>query len=152
MSEASEGALRGAELDHVHVYVPDRARAATWYRDVLGLAVVVEHAHWAVDGGPLTVSGDGGKSGVALFEGAAPSSDGEKRRVIALRAAGEVFLEFVAGVERLALVDRHGAAVRAADVVDHGESFSIYFSDPWGNPFEVTTYDAELIRARLDGR
>ncbi len=151
MSEASEGALRGAELDHVHVFVPDRARAAAWYRDVLGLAVVVEHAHWAVDGGPLTVSGDGGKSGVALFEGAAPTG-GEKRRVIALRAASEDFLEFVAGIERLALVDRHGAAVTARDVVDHGESFSIYFCDPWGNPFEVTTYDAEEIRARRGGR
>lgn len=151
MSEASEGALRGAELDHVHVFVPDRARAAVWYRDVLGLVVVVEHAHWAVDGGPLTVSGDGGKSGVALFEGAAPAGS-EKRRVIALRAAGEDFLDFVAGIERLAVVDRDGAAVKATDLVDHGESFSIYFCDPWGNPFEVTSYDAELVRARLDAR
>ena len=150
MREASEGALRGAELDHVHVFVSDRARAATWYRDVLGLAVVVEHAHWAVDGGPLTVSGDGGKSGVALFEGEAPAGR-EQRRVVALRVAGEDFLDFVRGIESLALIDRNGAAVTSKDVVDHDESFSIYFSDPWGNPFEITTYDAELVRARLDG-
>ena len=128
MSETSEGALRGAELDHVHVFVPERDRAAAWYRDVLGLAVVLEHAHWAADGGPLTVSGDGGTSGVALFEGEAPSG-GERRRVVALRVA-----------------------VRASDVVDHGESFSIYFVDPWGNPFEVTSYDAELVRSRLGAR
>ena len=34
-----------------------------------------------------------------------------------------------------------------ASTSDHGESFSIYFADPWGNPFEVTSYDAEEIRA-----
>lgn len=151
MNEAIEGALRGAELDHVHVFVPDRASAAAWYRDVLGLAVVVEHAHWAVDGGPLTVSGDGGKSGVALFEGEAPSGS-EKRRVVALRVSGDDFLDFLAGIGRHAPVDRHGRAVTAGDVVDHDESFSIYFCDPWGNPFEVTTYDAELVRARLPAR
>ncbi|MBK7972962.1 MAG: VOC family protein [Deltaproteobacteria bacterium] len=151
MSETSEGALRGAELDHVHVFVPERDRAAAWYRDVLGLAVVLEHAHWAADGGPLTVSGDGGTSGVALFEGEAPSG-GERRRVVALRVAGEDLLDFLAGLERHGLVDRHGAAVRASDVVDHGESFSIYFVDPWGNPFEVTSYDAELVRSRLGAR
>jgi catechol-2,3-dioxygenase len=35
--------------------------------------------------------------------------------------------------------------------VDHGLAWSLYFADPDGNPYEITTYDhaavAELLRA-----
>jgi catechol-2,3-dioxygenase len=35
---------------------------------------------------------------------------------------------------------------------DHDQSLSLYFSDPDGNPIELTTYDAALARSRLSGR
>ncbi len=144
----AEPSFRAGSLDHVHVFVPDRDRAVAWYRAVLGLEVVVEHAHWAADGGPLTISADGGQSGVALFEGAAPA-DRERRRVIAFRVDGEAFAGFVSSVATLGLVDRHGEPVTSASVVDHGEAFSIYFADPWGNPYEITSYDVDSVRTAL---
>ena len=30
---------------------------------------------------------------------------------------------------------------------DHGESLSLYFSDPDGNPFEITCTDSAALRA-----
>ena len=37
----------------------------------------------------------------------------------------------------------------SVDPVDHGKAWSLYFSDPWGNPYEITTYDYELVEGRL---
>lgn len=57
-------------LDHVHIRVPDRALAAQWYSENLGFEAVEKYAFWAteVEGGPLQISADGGKTMLALFE------------------------------------------------------------------------------------
>jgi catechol-2,3-dioxygenase len=47
------------------------------------------------------------------------------------------------------LTSRSGQPLSAADVVDHDKSWSIYFNDPYGNPFEITTYDYETVRQQL---
>jgi hypothetical protein len=39
--------------------------------------------------------------------------------------------------------------VSAADVVDHDLSFSVYFTDPYGNRLELTTYDHGAVAAAL---
>ena len=31
------------------------------------------------------------------------------------------------------------------EVVDHSVSFSIYFQDPYENPYEITSYDYEIL-------
>ncbi|MCP3857336.1 MAG: VOC family protein [Actinomycetia bacterium] len=50
------------KLDHVHIRVPDRAEAASWYAEHLGFEPVQEFDLWAngFDGGPLQISADGG--------------------------------------------------------------------------------------------
>lgn len=68
-------------FDHVHVDVSDRARAQTWYRDVLGLRPSSELAFWASDGGPLTLQNESGSVHIALFERPAQPC----RSVVALR-------------------------------------------------------------------
>ena len=57
-------------LDHVHIRVPDRAEAADWYAKHLGFEPVAAGDFWAtgIEGGPLHISADGGKTGLALFE------------------------------------------------------------------------------------
>lgn len=35
---------------------------------------------------------------------------------------------------------------RELEAVDHDVSWSIYFTDPDGNPFEITTYDYEAFK------
>ena len=138
-----------AQLDHVHVYVADRAAAAAWYQRVLGLEAVAEFASWAADpDGPLTISPDGGNTELALFQrpNLAPP---EHRATIAFRVDGAGFLAFLARLPEHPVYEREGRPVTARDVVDHEQSFSIYFCDPDGNPYELTTYDYAEVAAKL---
>jgi len=60
--------LHGTTIDHVELIVPDRHAAAAWYENVLGLTIVPGTEDWARNsGGPLMISGDGGRVCLALF-------------------------------------------------------------------------------------
>lgn len=122
-------------IDHVHVFVADRAAAETWYAEVLGLTRMAELEFWAESGGPLTISDTSNAIHIALFE-----RPNEKcRSTIALAANAEDFLAWRA----------HLAAVlaRPPKVEDHEVSWSLYFNDPDGNPYEITSYEyAELAK------
>ena len=138
--------FRVSQIDHVHVYVTDRRAAARWYADVLGLEVCHE-IESEDDGGPLVVSSDGGSTGLALFKtrpGAARTST-----TVAFRVGGGGFLEFLGRLSSLKVEGEDGQTLSASDVVDHDYCYSLYFSDPDGNPYELTTYDYEDVRARL---
>ena len=137
------------QIDHVELFVPDRYEAARWYEHTLGLQVVPECEPWAVEGGPLMISSDGGSTKLALFTGqpAPGASKGAFHRV-AFRVTGGGFAEFLQRLPQLALTDSRRQLVTADAVVDHRQSFSIYFEDPWGHLLEVTTYDYDEVAAR----
>lgn len=139
-------AFKVEKLDHAHVFVRDRYEAARWYERVLGLDILPAHEHWAADAdGPLTISSDAGDTALALFR-----SDGRRRpRVIAFRVDGAGFLEFLARLDTHPVYDESGRAIGPDDVSDHGAAFSVYFCDPDGNHFELTTYDHDFVRTRL---
>ncbi|HWQ33480.1 MAG TPA: VOC family protein [Blastocatellia bacterium] len=135
------------QIDHVHVHVHDQYEAAAWYKEVLGLEILAGYEDWAADGGPLTISSDGGNTSLALFQRARGS--GAAFSTIAFRVGGEAFIAFLAGLKECELRDIRGNRVSSADLVDHERSFSIYFCDPDGNPFELTTYDYQYVSERL---
>ena len=141
------------QIDHVELFVPDRYRAAQWYAHTLGLQIVPECEIWAVDGGPLMISSDGGSTKLALFEGqpvAGTQTTAFRRVAFRVNAGG--FQEFVRRLPELALTDARGRSVTAGSVVDHRQAYSIYFDDPYGHQLEVTTYDyvqtSEFLGAR----
>ena len=141
------------QIDHVHVYVADRREAAEWYRRVLGLVVLKEDETFDEDDdGPVTVSSDGGSTSLALFR--APEGAGKfaRRQTVAFRVGGAGFLEFLGRLASLKVEGEDGQALTASDVVDHDYCYSVYFSDPDGNPYELTTYDYDDVRARLEGK
>ncbi len=128
------------KLDHVHLLVANRDESAAWFERVLGFEKVEESED---PYGPLTVSGDGGTTGLALFTSkVAP----DPNRVVAFRVDGKEFEAFANRVADLRLTSANGEIVRVTDVVDHGDVLSFYFTDPEGNAFELTTYDVESAR------
>jgi catechol-2,3-dioxygenase len=120
-------------IDHVHVFTADRGRAEAWYERVLGLTRVKEFEHWATKRGPLFLTNMDRTVSIALFERPWQPT----QSTIAFRASGP---DFLAWQKRLA------EAVGTIDKVDHDGSWSLYFSDLDGNPFEITSYDYEWLK------
>lgn len=141
------------QIDHVELFVPDRYEAARWYAHTLGLQIVPECQPWAVEGGPLMISSDGGSTKLALFEGQpAPSHQTSAFRRVAFRVTGSGFADFLGRLPDLGLTDSRQHPVNASSVVDHRQAYSIYFDDPYGHQLEVTTYDYEKTTAWLASR
>lgn len=126
-------------VDHVHVFVQDRGAAERWYADVLGLTRTKALEFWAADGGPLTLQDATGTIHIALFE----RPHQQTRSTIALRVSGREFQSWRA----------HLQSVPGLEVAqqDHEVSVSLYFADPDGNPYEITSYECELARAEGAG-
>ncbi len=83
-------------IDHVELFVPDRYEAARWYGQTLGLQILSGLEDWAVPGGPLMISSDGGHTMLALFEDdsrGSPSTAGDHR--VAFRVDGAAFVHFL---------------------------------------------------------
>jgi catechol 2,3-dioxygenase-like lactoylglutathione lyase family enzyme len=147
------------QIDHVELFVPDRYEAAAWYQRVLGLQILPDYEHWAAaPGGPLMISGDGGSTKLALFEGQPfDQAHGWPQKAGAMagfhRVAFRVDADgFAACLRRLAesgITDERRQVITADSAVDHRQAYSVYFTDPYGHHLEVTTYDYEETRARL---
>ena len=118
-------------IDHVEVFVSHIAVAAKWYEDVLGLK---EMTGWEPE--PLMIGA--GATKLALF----------RRNPARAPSAGP--LRISEGWRRVAwLTDKAGFEAAKKHLESrriqfgeqgHGTSRSIYFSDPDGNPLEITFY------------
>ncbi|HZU12286.1 MAG TPA: VOC family protein [Chloroflexota bacterium] len=140
-------------IDHIEVFVPDRYDAATWYRRVLGLEIMRGPAwEWAVNlpNGPLFLASPSGTVKVSLFEGE-PLRDhppiGQAQTCFTVNA--ESFLRFRDQLDDLGLRNRFGERVTADQISDHKLAWAFYFTDPYGNRYELNTYDYEPVWAAL---
>jgi catechol 2,3-dioxygenase-like lactoylglutathione lyase family enzyme len=124
-------------IDHIHVFVTDRSAAEVWYARVLGLSRVLRLEGWAADGGPLTLADASGRIHLALFERGAQAC----RSTIALGTSAAGFMAW-----RAHLAVTLGKAARTED---HQLSWSMYFADPDGNPYEITSYEYDVVGALL---
>ena len=123
-------------VDHLHVNVGSWNEAEDWYRRVLNLSRVDALMGWAVKNGPLTIENPEGTVHLALFESDTPKTTD----VIAFGATGKEFLSWKTHLENLGLKLR---------VADHKMAYSLYFSDPWQNSHEITTYERDYVAERL---
>ena len=124
-------------IDHVHVFVADRVAAEAWYERVMGVRRVAELAFWAADGGPLTMGNADHGVHLALFEGA----NNSRRSTVAFGVAGAELLAWRTHLQE--------ALGRRIELVDHQVSWSLYFTDPDGKPFEITSNDHAVVSALL---
>lgn len=135
MTAATAPAIRN--VDHLHVFVADRVAAERWYQRVLGLTRVEKYAFWAADGGPLTLQNREDTVHIALFE----RPPQKNRATIAFGVGAGELAQWHAHLTR--------ELGQAPTVEDHQLSVSIYFSDPDGNPYEITTYEYAQAKAAL---
>ncbi len=140
--------MQAIRIDHVHVEVTDRYKAAEWYRKVLGLVPHDELAAWAEDPmGPLILKAADGAPALSLFQRGCAAMT--RDATIAFKVSGDDFLNFCHALDGWELKDPTGKVLSAKDVVDHDLSWSIYFVDPDQNRFEVTTYDYGHVAAQI---
>jgi catechol 2,3-dioxygenase-like lactoylglutathione lyase family enzyme len=123
-------------IDHVHVYTKDRAAARSWFDDVMAMTPIEKFLPWAEGGGPLTLADPTDTIHIALFE----RESFQPTTSIAFGASGEQFLSWKSYFEA------KGIALR---IEDHDMAYSLYFYDPDINMYEITTYDADLVRKSL---
>ncbi len=128
------------DIDHIHVFVADREAAEHWYARVLGFHRVSQLESWATGGGPLTIGNAEGTVHLALFE-RVPESP---RSTVAFSVSSG---EFVAWIGHLS-----GALGQDLAAEDHQLSCSLYFKDPDGNPYEITSYEYSTISSALAGQ
>lgn len=104
---------------------------------MLGLFRTDELAFWAADGGPLTIQNQSGTIHLALFE-RVPTGG---HATIALRVSAVEYLRWRS----------HLSDVLSGEFSedDHQVSLSLYFNDPDGNPFEITTYEYRQVKAAM---
>lgn len=114
-------------IDHFHLYVSDREKAEHWYRENLGFTRVEALEQWVADG-PLTIAN--GDIHLALFTNKPPQ-----------KAA----IAFGVGARQQHLAEKNIKTL----VMDHQLSRSMYFSDPDGNPFEITCFEYQSLSELL---
>ena len=90
-----------------------------------------------------------GSTSLALFRAKGGAGHVIRRQTVAFRVGGAGFISFLRRLDALEVAGADGGRLRAGDVVDHGYCFSVYFKDPDGNPYELTTYDYDHVRERL---
>ena len=136
-------------LDHVHIRVIDRAKASEWYKRVLGLEPASELSEWATDPeGPLFLSTREGRHCLALVQGNTEHNRSGDHTVAFIVSASD-FIAFTNDLNDLHLFDRDGKKVSRNDIADHHLAWSIYFLDPDGNRFELTSYEYTEIEAHI---
>lgn len=151
--EVDDNEFKVDQIDHVELFVTTRFEAAKWYKEVLGLKVVEKYKHWAKDPhGPLMISSDNGNTKLALFTGTAQNSGKEGGfRLVAFSIGGPDFIKFLQRCDsELELFNHNHDRITSSSAVDHNEAFSVYFNDPYGHRLEVTTYDHEYVRKKIE--
>lgn len=133
------------QIDHVELFVPDQYEAANWYAEVLGLQIIPEFEFWASDG-PLMLATASHGTMLALFQGEPKGSRptaGHHR--VAFRVDGPGFSHFLSRLDEIVVYNQLNERLTRQHVVDHDLSWSIYFCDPYGHLYEITSYDYEFI-------
>lgn len=137
-------------LDHVHIRVPDRAEAATWYSEHLGFEPVEEFDFWAsgFEGGPLQISADGGETTLALFEASEGHPMVPQRTGVAFSVDVVAFADFARSLPR-GIDSPAGRPLVPNDVVDFDLCWAYDLVDPWGNQYELNCYEYDQVKTDL---
>ena len=133
------------DIDHIEMFVTNREKAAKWYGEIFGLKPIKELEMWSKIG-PLFVGNRDRSVTLAIMNGK-KENDGSINRM-AFRTTGEKFIDFLNQIDDLNLFFSK-EKVTKEQVVDHDLSYSLYFDDPDGNKLELTCYDHDFLKSKI---
>jgi catechol 2,3-dioxygenase-like lactoylglutathione lyase family enzyme len=138
----NRSAFRMGRLDHVHIRVPNRAEAARWYAEHLGFEPVDAYDFWATgfEGGPLQISADGGNTTLALFEVSEGHPMIPQKTGVAFSVDADTFMTFARSLP-CGLDNPSGQPLVITDLIDFDLCWAFDLTDPWGNQYELNSYD-----------
>ena len=142
--------FRMGRLDHVHIRVPNRAEAAHWYAEHLGFEPVEQFDFWAaeVQGGPLQISADGGRTMLALFEAGEWQPMIPQETGVAFSVDPDTFMTFTRSLPG-EIDSPRGEPLTPDDLIDFDMCWAFDLADPWGNQYELNCYDYHRIKRDL---
>ncbi|EMI5489783.1 VOC family protein [Providencia stuartii] len=118
--------MRFIAIDHVHIYVDDLDEAIQWYKNILSFEITPRFKFWFEQGGPLVINN--GDAYLSLFK----RTTQNRGNTVAFSVDRTSFLQF----------KEHLTSCNVPiSVIDHEVSLSVYFTDPYDNKYEITTYD-----------
>ncbi|MDC7690539.1 VOC family protein [Vogesella indigofera] len=136
-----------AKIDHLHIKVNDTAKALDWYQRVLGMGPDVRYKH--LQEGPhgvLMLTNPSASVRLALsHDEAAVVPAG----AVAFGVSGHDFMEWLDRLAVERVVSRDGQTIARDSVHDHGFFCSVSFVDPFGNPYEIVSYDHTWLAGKL---
>ena len=142
--------FRMGRLDHVHIRVPDREKAARWYAEHLGFEPVERFDFWAkgFPGGPLQISADGGQTMLALFEASEGHPMIPQKTGVAFSLDAPAFIAFARSLPG-EISSPSGRPLEIGAIVDFDMCWAYNLADPWGNVYELNCYDYERVKTEL---
>lgn len=135
------------KIDHIHIRVTDVAKAINWYQRVLGLVAdprykqtqTAPHNDVMLVNASSTVRLAIGETDVPICE---PGP-------VAFVVGGQDFLEWIDQLAGERVTTRSGETIARDSVRNHQFFCSISFCDPFGNPFEIVSYDHTWLTGKL---
>ncbi|OWY40644.1 glyoxalase [Xenophilus sp. AP218F] len=136
------------KIDHIHIRVKDVPKALKWYQRVLGLAPDARYKH--MQNGPhgtVMLANSNGAVRLAISEDKAETASGVG--AIAFVVSGQDFLEWIDQLAGERVTNAEGQTIARDSVRDHRIFCSLFFVDPFGNPFEIVSYDHTWLVGKL---
>jgi catechol 2,3-dioxygenase-like lactoylglutathione lyase family enzyme len=135
-----------SKIDHIHVRVTDLKHALEWYKRVLGLIPDIRYRHAEENHDVVMLSNPSGSVRLALSEEVGMQQD---LGSVAFSVSGQAFLSWIDALAGERVKNLEGQAIARDSVRDHGFFFSISYCDPFGNPYEIVSYDHTWLAGKL---
>ncbi|OHX18543.1 VOC family protein [Chromobacterium amazonense] len=134
------------KIDHIHIRVKDAAVALKWYQRVLGLA---PDARYKTDGEHNAAMLVNASGSVRLAISEDPDAVYGAQGAVAFVVSGQDFLEWIDRLAGERVTNREGQTIARDSVHDHRFFCALSFVDPFGNPFEIVSYDHTWLVGKL---
>ena len=140
------------KIDHIHIRVTDVPKALKWYQRVLAMAPDPRYKHMreGPHGAVMLVNANGAvRLAVSLAVNEDKSGNVSHQGAVAFVVGGQDFLEWIDQLAGERVTNSEGQTIARDSVRDHRFFCSLSFVDPFGNPFEIVSYDHTWLVGKL---